>query len=113
MTTSRPRWRPSRTLHAPDALELLGKAPDPASAARLTLGQIIAALKRARRRNTADKAAAIRAALRSMQLAQPDAVVAAYAVTTRASVAVLITLNEQIDALAEAVQGEFSRAPGR
>ena len=98
-------------LHAPDVLELLGKAPDPASAARLTLGQITAALERARRRNTADKAAAIRAALRSAQLTQPAAVVAAYAVTTRASVAVLTTLNEQIDALAEAVQAHFLAHP--
>jgi transposase len=38
-------------LDAPDALELLAKAPDPASAARLTLAQISAALKRARRRD--------------------------------------------------------------
>ena len=38
-------------LDAADALELLGKAPDPASAARLTLSQITAALKRARRRD--------------------------------------------------------------
>jgi transposase len=98
-------------LHAPDVLELLGKAPDPASAARLTLGQVTAALKRARRRNTADKAAAIRAALRSPQLAQPGAVTAAYAVTTRASVAVLTTLNEQIDALAKAVQTHFLAHP--
>jgi hypothetical protein len=34
-------------LDEPDALELLGKAPDPASAARLTTAQIGAALKRA------------------------------------------------------------------
>ena len=42
-------------LDAPDALELLGKAPDPARAARLTRAQISAALKRARRRDIADK----------------------------------------------------------
>ena len=35
-------------LDAVDALELLGKAPDPASAARLTRGQIAAALRNAR-----------------------------------------------------------------
>jgi transposase len=43
-------------LDAPDALELLAKAPDPASAARLTIAQISAALTRARRRNVAEKA---------------------------------------------------------
>jgi hypothetical protein len=40
-------------LDAPDALELLAKAPDPASAAKLTITQISAALTRARRRNVA------------------------------------------------------------
>jgi transposase len=44
-------------LDAPDALELLAKAPDPASAARLTLAQISAALKRARRRDIPQGAA--------------------------------------------------------
>jgi hypothetical protein len=43
-------------LAAPDALELLAKAPDPASAARLSIAQITAALKRARRSGTAEKA---------------------------------------------------------
>src|SRR6266496_243007 len=38
-------------LDAPDALELLGKAPDPARAAKLTRAQVSAALKRARRRS--------------------------------------------------------------
>jgi transposase len=38
-------------LDAPDALELLGKAPDPAKAAKLTRAQISASLKRARRRD--------------------------------------------------------------
>ena len=37
-------------LDAPDTLELLGKAPDPARAAKLTRAQVSAALKRARRR---------------------------------------------------------------
>ena len=52
-------------LDAPDALELLAKAPDPASAARLTTAQIAAVLKRARRRDISEKTTAIRAALRS------------------------------------------------
>ena len=43
-------------LDAPDALELLGKAPDPAKAAKLTRAQISAALKRARRRDIPGKA---------------------------------------------------------
>ena len=58
-------------LDAPDTLELLGKAPDPARAARLTRAQVAAALKRARRRNIPDKTTAILAALRGEHLGQP------------------------------------------
>ena len=57
-------------LAAPDALELLGKAPDPARAARLTRAQVSAVLKRTRRRAIADKTTQIIAALRSQQLGQ-------------------------------------------
>ena len=39
-------------LDAPDALELLAKAPDPARAAKLTRAQVSAVLKRARRRTS-------------------------------------------------------------
>jgi transposase len=72
-------------LDAPDTLELLAKAPEPARAARLTRAQVSAALKRARRRNITDKATAVLAALRSPQLGQPAVVTAAYAVTVRSS----------------------------
>src|SRR5499427_7517395 len=51
-------------LDAPDTLELLGKAPEPARAARLTRAQVSAALKRARRRNIPDRTDVILAALR-------------------------------------------------
>ena len=56
-------------LDAPDVLELLGKAPDPERAARLTRAQVAAALKRARRRDIAGKTDAILAALRGEHLA--------------------------------------------
>jgi hypothetical protein len=98
-------------LDAPDVLELLGKAPDPARAARLTRAQVSAALKRARRRNIADKADAILAALRSPQLGQPEAVTAAYAVTVRSLIAVITTLNEQVKALQGQVEAHFGRHP--
>jgi hypothetical protein len=55
-------------LASPDALELLSKAPDPATAARLTRTQITAALRRARRRNLAERVEQIQAALRPEQL---------------------------------------------
>src|SRR5450755_1855943 len=58
-------------LDAPGTLELLGKAPDPARAAKLTRAQVSAALKRAHRRYITDKATAILAALRSPQPSPP------------------------------------------
>ena len=86
-------------LDAPDTLELLGKAPDPARAAKLTRAQVSAVLKRARRRNIPDKATAILAALRAEQLSQPPALTAAYTDTARALIAVITTLNEQVKGL--------------
>ena len=64
-------------LAASDTLELLSKAPDPASAARLSNSQIGAALRRARRRKIEEKAAVIQTALRAEHLRQPEVVVAA------------------------------------
>jgi transposase len=98
-------------LDAADTLELLGKAPDPASAARLSAAQISAALKRTRRRDIATKAARIQAALRSEQLGQPAMVTAAYAASVRALVAVLGTLNEQVKALQGQVEAHFGQHP--
>ena len=51
-----------------DALELLAKAADPATAARLTRTQIVAALRRAGRRQVAERAERIQTALRIEQL---------------------------------------------
>ena len=98
-------------LDAPDTLELLGKAPDPARAAKLTRAQISAALKRARRRNIPDKATAALAALRRGQLGQPPAVTAAYAVTVRSLIALITVLNEQVKTLQGQVKENFGRHP--
>jgi len=98
-------------LDAVDTLELLAKAPDPDSAARLSVSQISAALKRARRRDVATKAAAIQAVLRTEHLGQPAVVTAAYAVSVRALVALLVTLNEQVKALQGQVEEHFGRHP--
>jgi len=98
-------------LDAADTLELLAKAPDPASAARLTAAQISAALKRARRRGIDDKTGRIQAALRAEHLAQPAVVTAAYAASTRALTAVLVVLNEQVETLQGQVEAHFGRHP--
>ena len=98
-------------LDAADTLELLGKAPDPARAARLTRAQVSAALKRARRRDIPGKTTMILAALRSAQLGQPEAVTAAYAVTVRSLIAVITTLNEQVKTLQGQVEADFGCHP--
>ena len=98
-------------LAAPDALELLGKAPDPARAAKLTRAQISAALKRARRRSIQGKTTAILAALRGPQLGQPPAVTAAYAATARSLIALITALNEQVKALQGQVEAHFGQHP--
>jgi transposase len=98
-------------LDAPDTLEMLGKAPDPARAAGLTRAQVSAALKRARRRNIPDKATAILAALRAGHLGQPEALTAAYAATVRSLIAVIATLNEQVKILQGQVEEHFGRHP--
>jgi hypothetical protein len=95
------------------ALELLARAPDPASAARLTIAQISTALTSARRRNIPEKAARIQALLRTEHLGQPEVLTTAYASTTRAAVAVLRTLNEQVTVLQGQVEAHFGPAPGR
>ena len=98
-------------LDAPDVLELLARAPDPASARKLTRAQISAAMKRARRRDIHGKATAVLAALRSEQLSQPAALAAAYAATVRSLIAVITTLNEQVRLLEEQVKEHFGRHP--
>jgi transposase len=94
-----------------DTLELLVKAPDPASAAKLSIAQISAALKRAGRRDVPAKAEAVKDALRARQLAQPAAITAAYAATVQAIAHVLITLNEQTKQLETQVEAHFLRHP--
>jgi transposase len=98
-------------LDAADTLELLGKAPEPASAARLSINQIRGALTRARRRDVEAKAARIQGVLRAEHLGQPAVVAAAYAATTRAAVAVLATLREQVKTLQGQIEAHFGQHP--
>jgi transposase len=98
-------------LTAPDVLELLGKAADPESASRLTRTQITAALRRARRRRVVERAEQIQTVLGTDQLTQPPAVVAAYAATVRSQVALLTTLNAEIDTMEGEVATHFGRHP--
>ena len=98
-------------LAAADTLELLAKAPDPASAARLTTGQITAALKRARRRGIPAKAAAIAAALRGEQMRQPQPLAEAYAATVSSLTVIIAALNGEIAKMEQQVTACFRRHP--
>lgn len=69
------------------------------------------AIREAVIRDVPAKAGAVQAALRSAQLRQPAVVTTAYAVSTRALVAVLATLNEQVKALQGQVETHFGQHP--
>jgi transposase len=98
-------------LDAPEALELLAAAPDPVSAAALSVETIAAALKRARRHHRAAKAEVIAAALRTKHLGQPPVVAQAYAASVRAQAAILAVLNTQVKAMEKQVDAHFGRHP--
>lgn len=92
-------------------MELLAKAPTPTAAAELSLAQISAVLKRARRRDIPGKAATIREALRIEHLGQAEIVASAYAASVRAMVTVPQTLNIKIIILEEQVGAHFGQHP--
>jgi hypothetical protein len=86
-------------LAAPDTLQLLGRAPDPDRAGRLSVAQISAALRRAHRRDIAAKAARIQQLFRAPQLRQPATVQLAYAAIVIAQVQLIGTLKTEIERL--------------
>ena len=95
-----------------DALAVLGRAPTPAEGARLTAGQIVAALRRGgRQRNLERRAGEIQASLRTEQLGAPSALVGAFAMTTKAAVFVVGELNRQIAELEAALEDRFRQHP--
>jgi transposase len=98
-------------LDAPEALELLGKAPDPGRAARLTRAQVSAALRRAGRRDITGRATAILSALRAEQLGQPEILTVAYAAAVRSLIAVITVLNQQVKVLQGQVEEHFGLHP--
>jgi transposase len=95
-----------------DALAILGRAPTPSDAARLSLAKIRSALKAAgRQRNIDQRALEIQTALRVEQLAAPPAVTAAFGATTRAAVAIIAELNHQIADLEAELASHFEAHP--
>ncbi len=96
-------------LDAPDALELLGRAPEPDQAARLTKTVIAAALTRARRRRVEDRTRQLRTIFGAPEVRQPPALQGAYAAVVASEVAVITALNTQIDRLGAVVGEHFGR----
>jgi transposase len=95
-----------------DTLAVLAKAPTPSEGQRLSLGQIQAALRRGgRQRNLERRATEIQSALRHGQLAAPNAVATAFAVTTRAAVGIITELNRQIAQLETTLAENFEQHP--
>jgi transposase len=95
-----------------DALAILGRAPTPADAGRLSLSKIRAALKAAgRQRNIDTRALQIQEMLRREQLAAPAAVTAAFGASTRAAVGVIAELNRQIGDLEAELATHFDAHP--
>jgi transposase len=95
-----------------DALAILGRAPTPQQAARLSLSKISAALKAAgRQRNIDARARDIQAALRTEHLAAPAPVTAAFGATTTAAVNIIAELNHQISDLETVLAEHFETHP--
>jgi transposase len=96
-------------LSAADTLELLGRAPDPDRAARLSRAQLAGALRRANRRNIETRARQLQAVLRAPALRQPVAVQKAYTAIVTGQVRLIAALNAEIDAIEEVVAEHFGR----
>ncbi|WP_264075227.1 IS110 family transposase, partial [Mycolicibacter minnesotensis] len=95
-----------------DALAVLGRAPTPADAKRLSLSKIQAALKAGgRQRNLDSRALQIQELLRSEQLTASAAVTAAFGASTRATVAIIVELNHQIVDLEAELATHFETHP--
>jgi transposase len=95
-----------------DALAILGRAPTPADAGRLSVSKIRAALKAAgRQRNLDTRALQIQEMLRTQQLAAPAAVTAAFGASTRAAVGIIAELNHQIGDLEAELATHFEAHP--
>jgi transposase len=95
-----------------DALVVLGAAPDPDTARKLTPGRVRTLLRNAgRQRNIDPRAQAIVEGLRADALSAPPAVVSAFAATTRAQVALIAELNTQIAGLETELAAHFDQHP--
>lgn len=99
-------------LHGRDALAVLAAAPTPAAGRALSLAKIVKVLRQAGRKRYLDSTAtAIHAALQTEHLSALPAVTEAFGASTRALVAIIGTLNTQIEALQAEVDTHFGQHP--
>ncbi len=98
-------------LAAPDALALLGRAPDPDRAAKLIRSQLVSALRTGRRHHVEVKADMLLAVLRAPALRQPATLQGAYAAVVTGQVGIIAALNEQLAGLHEVMAEHFGRHP--
>lgn len=95
-----------------DTLAVLGRAPTPAEARKLSAAKIRAALRAGgRARNLDTRVQAIVKGLSAEALAAPEVVVAAFGATTRAQVGIITELNRQIGALETELAAHFEQHP--
>jgi transposase len=99
-------------LDHPDALEVLRIAPTPEQGKVLSKARIAAALRRGGRQRRIDqRASEIQSVLHGEQLAAPAIISTAMGASVAATVAVVATLNTQIDALATELAMGFEQHP--
>ena len=98
-------------LDAPEALELLTKAPDPDTAAHLPRRTVMAAFTRAHRRDPQARTESFVTLMGAEELRQPAPVQAAYAAIVTAEFGVITALNTQIQALGLVVAEHFGHHP--
>ena len=95
-----------------DATAVLALAPTPALARTLSRAKIESALRRGGRTRLVDeRATKIHAALREEQLSQPPILENAYGITTKATVAVILSLNDSVAELEAALSEHFEQHP--
>jgi hypothetical protein len=99
-------------LDAPEAVEVLGRAPTPQLGRQLSLTKITSALRRAgRQRRIDERATEIRDGLRQPQLEAPPVITEAFAVSAQGNLAVIGELTTQIDRLETELADRFEQHP--
>jgi transposase len=99
-------------LNSPEALTVLAAAPAPDPGRALSKARVERLLRKTgRQRRITERATEIVAALRSEQLTARPGVVEAHAAVVSAQIAVIASINTQIDVLDDGVRTHFGRHP--